>query len=194
MREEVREFKRQRILEVAERLFYEGGFDATSVDIVASELGVTKPFIYNYFPNKVAILEGLYERSAERLLVYVEGDGKSGGDPVSRLRSFVKLFVHENVKFQVGSGVYLQEEKHLQKEALARIRAIERKFNKRLTSLIQEGVEEKVFKVKNPDIASLSISGMVRWVHRWYRPDGRLGADEIADEIAEYALRIVGFD
>lgn len=193
MREEIREFKRQRILEVAERLFYESGYDATTVDLVASELGVTKPFIYNYFPNKTAILEALYEHVAERLLGYMDEDSTRGGAPEARLRQFVRVFVLENVRNQVASGVYLQEEKHLQPETRGRIKEIERKFNKRLASLVEEGIAKGVFDVDDAHLASLSISGMARWVHRWYRADGRAPAEEIADRIAAYALRVVGF-
>ena len=38
----------------------------------------------------------------------------------------------------------------------------------------------------------LAISGMVRWIHRWFQ-DGRLSAAEIAALFADYALNLVGF-
>jgi AcrR family transcriptional regulator len=193
MREEVKEFKRLRILEVAERLFYESGFEATSVDMVAGELGMTKPFVYSYFPNKRAILEAVYEQAAERILGFIDNAKEEGDPPEKRLRKFVEIFVHENIKNQVASGVYLQEEKHLSKETLERIRKIEQTFNRRLTNLIQEGVDARVFHVSDAKIASLCISGMVRWVHRWYHKKGRYSADEIAAQIAELALNTVGY-
>lgn len=42
-REEMQEFKRRRIIEEALRLFYERGYDGTSVDALAATIGVTKP-------------------------------------------------------------------------------------------------------------------------------------------------------
>jgi AcrR family transcriptional regulator len=38
--------KRERILAVAEDLFYRNGFAGTTLDMICAELGVTKPFVY----------------------------------------------------------------------------------------------------------------------------------------------------
>src|SRR5687768_665549 len=54
--------KRERILSVAARLFYEGGYRATSMESIAEELGVTKPFLYYHFENKHEILEEIARR------------------------------------------------------------------------------------------------------------------------------------
>lgn len=191
MREEIREFKKQRILDVAERLFYECGYDATTVDLIAGELGVTKPFIYSYYNNKAAILEALYAHVAERMLGYLDDDDPQW-PPAMRLQGFVRKFVLENIKNQVASGVYLQEEKHLSTETRERVRAAERKFNHQLAGLIDDGVARGAFHVENTHLASLSISGMVRWVHRWYHAEGPATPDEIAAQISDYALRLVG--
>lgn len=191
MRDELREYKRSRIVEEASTLFYERGYEATSVDLIAEGLGVTKPFVYSYFRNKAAILQAIYERQAARLLDAIQEAAKTSGPPEDRLRAFVKLFVKDNITQQVSSGVFLQEEKHLSEDALARIRKIQREFDSRLAELIQEGIDAGVFRVADAKIASLCISGMVRWVHRWYREDGRLTADEVCDRIAEAALNLV---
>ena len=37
-------------------------------------------------------------------------------------------------------------------------------------------------------VAAFSIAGAVNWLSRWYRPEGKLGADEIAKQIADAAL------
>ncbi len=43
---------RQRILETTDRLFYSQGIRAVGVDTVASEVGISKRTLYNYFPSK----------------------------------------------------------------------------------------------------------------------------------------------
>jgi hypothetical protein len=37
----------------------------------------------------------------------------------------------------------------------------------------------------------LAVGGMIRWMHRWYREDGRMPADEIACFMADLALSAV---
>lgn len=56
------------------------------------------------------------------------------------------------------------------------------------------GINDKVFHIEDATLASLCISGMVRWVHRWYRVKGRYSADEIANQIAEFALNTVRYE
>lgn len=51
---------KQRILDVAERMFAEKGFDASRVDDIAKEAQVNKALIYYYFESKRDILEELF--------------------------------------------------------------------------------------------------------------------------------------
>jgi TetR/AcrR family transcriptional regulator, cholesterol catabolism regulator len=193
MRNELREFKKSRIIDEASRLFYENGYEATSLDELASTLSVTKPFIYSHFENKLAILEAVYERSTARLIANVQNEVNRSGPAADRLEKFIIVFVKENIEQQISSAVFLQEEKHLSKRQLKRIRDAEGAFNELLAKLLQSGIKSGDFHVEDVKLASLSISGMVRWVHRWYRPDGRLGADEIAERMAKLALNLVGY-
>lgn len=43
---------RQRILETTDRLFYGQGIRAVGVDTIATEIGISKRTLYNYFPSK----------------------------------------------------------------------------------------------------------------------------------------------
>lgn len=56
---------RDRILDVALRLFTEKGFDATSLQEVADELGVTKAALYYHYRSKEDILLALHMRMHE---------------------------------------------------------------------------------------------------------------------------------
>ena len=52
---------KQRILEAAEQIFAEVGFDGARVDDIALKAGVNKALIYYYFESKDAILDELFE-------------------------------------------------------------------------------------------------------------------------------------
>jgi TetR/AcrR family transcriptional regulator len=56
-----------RILDAALIAFGTRGFEATSLDALAGELGVTKQAVLYWFPSKVALLEAVIERSAAEL-------------------------------------------------------------------------------------------------------------------------------
>jgi len=58
---------RQQILDTAQRLFAETGYDATSLQMIADELGLTKAAVYYYFPAKSDILAEAMRPEAQRL-------------------------------------------------------------------------------------------------------------------------------
>ena len=52
---------RQQILETAQRLFADIGYDATSLQMIADEMGLTKAAVYYYFPAKADILHAIMQ-------------------------------------------------------------------------------------------------------------------------------------
>lgn len=52
----------ERILETTDRLFYQRGIRAVGVDTVASEAGISKRSLYDYFPSKEALIAAYLER------------------------------------------------------------------------------------------------------------------------------------
>ena len=80
------------ILDVAERLVQERGFNGFSYADIASELGVTKAALHYHFASKADLGDALIERYAERFfaaLTSVEGDDT---DAVEKLRAYAKLY------------------------------------------------------------------------------------------------------
>jgi AcrR family transcriptional regulator len=58
---------RQQILETAERLFADQGYDATSLQMIADEMGLTKAAVYYHFPAKVDIRHEIMRPRVEQL-------------------------------------------------------------------------------------------------------------------------------
>lgn len=61
------EAKRESILEAAIAVFSQGGFDASSMDMVAERAGASKRTVYNYFPSKDALLAAIADRFAREM-------------------------------------------------------------------------------------------------------------------------------
>ena len=80
------------ILDAAERLVQERGFNGFSYADIASELGVTKAALHYHFASKADLGDALIERYAERFfaaLASVDGDET---DAVVKLRAYAKLY------------------------------------------------------------------------------------------------------
>jgi len=58
---------RQQILETAQRLFAEHGYDATSIQMIADEMGLTKAAVYYHFRAKSDMLHAVMEPGVRRI-------------------------------------------------------------------------------------------------------------------------------
>ena len=79
---------RERVVEVALSSFAARGFEATSLDDVAAELGVTKQTVLYYHPSKDALLGAVIERSVAELAGVLRAAGRRGverGDPLQEV-------------------------------------------------------------------------------------------------------------
>jgi AcrR family transcriptional regulator len=174
-------------------LFQERGFHGVSIDALAEKLNVTKPFIYTYFQNKHAVLEELYDRAIVVLLEGLEEVFKTPGLPEEQLTRLVQHYVRQNVQNRALTAVFLNEERNLNAQALEKFRVAQRDFDRQLRAVIQRGIDNGAFVVEDATVAAMSIDGMVRWVHRWYQPEGRISVDDLCIQMSHLALNLLGY-
>ena len=65
--QEVRENRRQQIMQTAMELFVEKGFVTASVSDIAKKCGISKGLMYNYFESKDALLKAILDDGMARI-------------------------------------------------------------------------------------------------------------------------------
>jgi len=181
MREEIAQLKRERILEEARQLFFEQGYQGTTLDEVARQLEVTKPFIYSHFANKAALLGEISERGTARCLEAVTRAHASNTDPETKLREAITEFVQVVIDHQANIAVYFREQQYVPAASAARISEMQGEFDRTLAAILQEGADQGIFHVNDVKIATLAIGGMISWMFNWYRANGRLSDAELRE-------------
>lgn len=79
-----------RILGTALASFGTRGFDATSLDQIAAELGVRKQTILYYYPSKAELLEAVIDRSSDDLAEVLEAALVGAGGGFDRVEAIVR--------------------------------------------------------------------------------------------------------
>jgi TetR/AcrR family transcriptional regulator, transcriptional repressor for nem operon len=82
-----------KILDVAERLVQERGFNGFSYADVAAELGVTKPALHYHFAGKAELGEALIARYATRFLEALAHLDTTAGTPPAKLAGYADLYL-----------------------------------------------------------------------------------------------------
>ena len=88
--------RREQLIDAALAVILEQGYGGVSIEAIARQAGVTRPVIYDHFPNLGRLLHALVERE-ERIsleqLEQVVPEELGGRDPVDLLSSGVRRFL-----------------------------------------------------------------------------------------------------
>jgi TetR/AcrR family transcriptional regulator, cholesterol catabolism regulator len=185
------ESRRAEICRTAARIFRDRGFDATAVSDIAKALRMTKAGLYHYFPSKEAMLFEIMRFGLERMEAEVIGPASRVRDPETRLR---QMLVHHARIITRAEGAVAQLF-HEQRALPPSMRKVVNELERRYFHLVRDTLDEigKAGRLRDVElsVAALSLIGMIQWMPRWFRPDGRLTADQAAKEITDLALAAV---
>ena len=192
MKDEVAAFKRERILSAAIDLFYERGYDNTTLEVVAESLGVTKPFIYSHFSSKTELLAEICGRGIRVSLQSLRDALLLEASPTETLRIMSEAFVVAVLENQKAIALFTREEKNLDPEDFRRIADMRREFDKALRAVLEAGQASGEFRIEDAAVTAFSISGLVSWTYVWYRPNGRMSIRKLSLEITRLIMAMVG--
>ncbi|MEY9214945.1 TetR family transcriptional regulator [Thermobifida halotolerans] len=180
--------RRAQIIEVATALFREKGYHVTSLDDIADRIGFTKPAIYYYFKSKedvlFAIVNGIVDEALERFHAIAEGPGSPG----ERVHALLVEHTRTILRNLDANTVFYNERGLLSPEREKEMRKREREYTEVMQRLYAEGVANGELLDVDPAVATATLLGASIWSYRWFDPEGRLSADEVAEQIAKLLL------
>ena len=172
----------------------EHGYHGTSVRDIADRAGMSSAALYHHFSSKQDLLfritdrgmAGLVRRTEDALLA-------SPSDPASRLRAIVRVHVLTHTENQQGSFIGNSEIRSLEPGNRAIVVAKRDQQKRIFDRVVLDGVERGVFTTPHPKEATMALITMCTAVAQWYRPDGALRPDEIAERYADLGLAMLGY-
>lgn len=99
--------RRERILDAAEALVLERGFDSMSVQAIAERVGIAKGAVYREFASKQEILDILLQRGMSRM---IETSRKLLGDDPPRLSTAYRVGVRVLLDDPLMTAAFLDDE------------------------------------------------------------------------------------
>jgi AcrR family transcriptional regulator len=173
-------------------LFAERGYNGTSIADLAKELGLTTASLYYHVSGKQELLLKVLTTSIGDFLAKLEGIAASQAGPRVKLRQAVEnhlSFVLHNPR---AVAVFLRERRFLESPYKEQYQEQVDRYDLLFTRIIDDGMAAAAMPQGDPHLVRLAILGMINWIVEWYRPGGRLGAEQIqktfADLITERVL------
>ncbi len=172
--------RRAELLRAAARLFVEKGFDATTTRDIAEAVGMRSGSPFYHFRSKqdllkAAMIEGL-DAGRERLAAAIDGIA----DPERRLRVLVRTHLGTLLEGDCRSPLLVSETRALDDKARTEIAAAFDRYQVPWQQTLDELAQAGKLASAAPPVRLL-LFGMLNWSSHWYRPDGKLSVDELAD-------------
>jgi AcrR family transcriptional regulator len=172
--------RRSDLLRAAARLFVEKGFNATTTRDIAEAVGMRSGSPFYHFRSKqdlltAAILDGL-ESGHQRQCAAIEGIA----DAEQRLRCLVRTHLATLLAGECSSPLLINESRALDEDARSQIAAAFDRYQAPWQATLDELAAEGKLKSAAPPVR-LMLFGMLNWSGYWYRPDGALSVDALAE-------------
>ncbi|RPI15571.1 MAG: TetR/AcrR family transcriptional regulator [Ignavibacteriae bacterium] len=180
--------RKEQIFLTAERLFKEKGYMASSMRDIAAELDIEAASLYSHIKSKDEILETICFRMADQFLESIA----EANDLYFNAEERLKMAIKSHIKILTGdlnaSSVFIREWRHLNEPRLSEFKELRNKYENEFRSILQNGEDENVFQTVDKKFAVLTILSALNWITEWYKPEGEMTSDEIAENLSAFIL------
>ena len=143
-----------RILEVASRLFYERGYEATTMRDLATGVGIEAASLYNHFSGKQAILvriclDGMQE-FYEGAFARIEGVD----DARERLRALIVWLAVSETRYPYAGRIADEQMNALSPRSRHRLIMLRDAFEALIDDVLGEGQTQGIWQISHPRVIS----------------------------------------
>ncbi len=171
------------IIQIASRLFYEQGFDGTSMNDIAKAMDLTKAGLYHHVESKEDLLFKIMNFGLDWIEREVIEPAKGISDPHERLRWVI--WRHGREMLEGGGEVAIVAEEILALSPRRRQQIVARRqvyfdfVREAILALRSQGKLREV----DPNVAAFSMFGMLLWLPRWYQREGGLTTAQALESV-----------
>jgi len=179
------------LLDVAAHLFGEKGYEATTLEEIALELGILKGSLYHYISSKAELHALVTKRRLEQLIDEAERIAGLDIPADEKLAQALRKHLGTIHDFYPESSQWFVQPAPPRSGAMPPEggERPNRTYEGVIRRIIADGVKQGVFRADlDTHVMTLSVLGSANWLTHWYRRGGRLSIEEIGDTIISMAL------
>jgi AcrR family transcriptional regulator len=187
--------QRDDILLAAAAVFQERGYQGATMADIAARVNLTAGSLYHHFPaGKRDLLLAVLNTGIETVLAEIAVIMQEGGTAAERLRRMITSYVvnvTNNVSFGATMVFEIRALLDLEDTVADRDRFLQRRaeFEGAFRRVINDGIAIGEFRSVDVAVFVKALLGAHNWISVWYRPDGRLSGQQIAEQMTELFLK-----
>lgn len=179
--------RREELLNIAATVFAEKGFQGSTVREIADKAGILSGSLYHHFKSKEEMAAEVTRRYWDDLELANQAAVQSSDNPAEQLRALVHTSVRMSLRRRDEVRILHQDWHYIQ--AFGNFDARFREVQQTWHEVIDAGVRNGDFRRDlNQGMVYLTIMGALAWFPRWYREEGPLQPERIAEMQADLFL------
>lgn len=177
------------ILQIAERLFRERGYLATSVRDIGQAVGIRGASLYHHIGGKEDLLWMSASRAADQFFAALRPIMAEDTAAPLKLRRAICAHVAVIAHNLDAAAVYFNEWRHLSEARRAGFTQRRDDYENCFREILWRGIRDGHFAAVDEKFAARVVLSALNWTHQWYRPDGAMTPDEIGQTLADMLLK-----
>lgn len=180
--------KKDIIIKKAASLFKTKGFAAASMRELAIAVGVEAPSLYNHIGSKGELLQAICFKVAGDFTAQLDAAQSSKENTAAKIETVIRF--HIKMMLDEFDEVYVanHEWKHLPEPFLNNFLQQRRTYEKKLVSIIEEGIKKKELKNLHPYVTVLTLLSAVRGLEFWQRHKKNISTAILEDDMVTHLL------
>ena len=183
------ESARGKLLQTAAHLFRSKGYERTTVRDLAGAVGIQSGSIFHNFKSKDEILKAVMEETILYNTALMRAALSEASGPRERVLALIRCEL-QSIMGGTGEamGVLVYEWRSLSEESQAYILSLRDTYEQIWLEVLGEARAAGHFKT-DPFVLRRFLTGALSWTTTWFRPDGKMSLDQLAEEALNLVLK-----
>jgi len=180
--------RKEQIKKVAQNMFRERGYSATSMRDLANAVGIEAASLYNHIKSKEDILQQICFEIADEFFNAINAVKELDVSAEDKLKQAILEHVKVITNHLDASAVFLHEWRFLSEPSLSEFKKLRDNYEQEFQKIILQGKVEGRFKAVDEKFYCLTLFSALNWIYDWYKPNGKLSPEEIAEQLSHLLL------
>lgn len=179
-----KEQRRDKMREIAAKVFAEQGFDRTTIRGIAKAGGISAASIYYYFDSKEELLYQILDETMSTGLELIREIEDKELNRKEQLIEILQMHTMTAINFD-KMKLLVHEQNCLTPDHRAEIKLKQKQYMSQLTSVFESLKNSNQMRDLDPKVCAFAFFGMVSWAYRWFNPDGDMSTQQLADHFTK---------
>ena len=181
--------RKSELVRVAAGLFRDRGFERTTVRDIGNAVGLQSGSLFYHFRTKEEILVAVMALGITSTTEQLRAALAAATSPREKVAALVNVHLHSLLgENQAALEVMLYEWRSVSPEQKPGLIVLRDRYEDLWQSALEEAVAAGLIRAEDPRLLRRMVLGSLQWSVQWYKRDGALSVEQLAQQMLDILL------